>query len=315
MIFPRLSALSEVLWSPKELRNWDDFEKRLPRQFKRYDLWKVDYSRAYYDLKATILPTENREGLIWNLESKLPPNNTLILISVENPEKNKMIVPVEDLGNGDEKMLYKDSIFSEPSFQFKYIFPVLVTGNSNFLATLFVLPSPYDNRKNVYSAVAQKFSFNKATGKNITLTTPPVDNFPGNGGAFGLVNGAISERGLNSVEWLGWLGSGMEAKIDLGKQIKITRVSVHPMDQKRARFYQPSFVEAFSSLDGINYVSLGKVSSFQPQQDNTGSMSLSFTETNIRFLKVLAKNPGIIPDGQPGAGNPARMLIDEITAD
>ena len=28
MIYPRLAALSETLWSPKELRNWDDFSSR-----------------------------------------------------------------------------------------------------------------------------------------------------------------------------------------------------------------------------------------------------------------------------------------------
>ena len=43
MIFPRMSALSEVLWSKKDSKNWNDFEKRLQTQFKRYDLWKVNY--------------------------------------------------------------------------------------------------------------------------------------------------------------------------------------------------------------------------------------------------------------------------------
>jgi len=44
MIFPRLTALSEVLWSPKANKNWDDFVKRLQTQYKRYDLWKVQYN-------------------------------------------------------------------------------------------------------------------------------------------------------------------------------------------------------------------------------------------------------------------------------
>jgi hexosaminidase len=43
MIFPRLTALSEVLWSPKENRNWDEFQKRLPDIIKRYNLWNVKY--------------------------------------------------------------------------------------------------------------------------------------------------------------------------------------------------------------------------------------------------------------------------------
>ncbi|MEO6313894.1 MAG: beta-N-acetylhexosaminidase [Chitinophagaceae bacterium] len=43
MIFPRLSALSEVLWSPKNKKDFTDFEKRMKVQFSRYDLWKVNY--------------------------------------------------------------------------------------------------------------------------------------------------------------------------------------------------------------------------------------------------------------------------------
>jgi len=44
MIFPRLSAMSEVLWSKKEDKNFDDFLKRMQKQYKRYDLWKVNYN-------------------------------------------------------------------------------------------------------------------------------------------------------------------------------------------------------------------------------------------------------------------------------
>jgi hexosaminidase len=55
-LFPRISALSEVLWSSKESRNWTDFEKRLLVQFKRYDLLKVNYSKAYFDPKSTEEP-------------------------------------------------------------------------------------------------------------------------------------------------------------------------------------------------------------------------------------------------------------------
>ena len=43
MIFPRLAAISEVLWSTKENKDWSGFKTRLQTQFKRYDLWKVSY--------------------------------------------------------------------------------------------------------------------------------------------------------------------------------------------------------------------------------------------------------------------------------
>ncbi len=54
MIFPRIAALSEVLWTAKDKRNAADFEKRLLVQFKRYDLWGVNYSKAFFDPKSTV---------------------------------------------------------------------------------------------------------------------------------------------------------------------------------------------------------------------------------------------------------------------
>lgn len=43
MIFPRLSALSEVLWSPKENKNWSEFQTKIETQKKRYSLWGANY--------------------------------------------------------------------------------------------------------------------------------------------------------------------------------------------------------------------------------------------------------------------------------
>ncbi len=48
MVFPRLSALAEVLWSPVEKRNWEDFKTRLPKQLKRYEARDIHYSRSIF---------------------------------------------------------------------------------------------------------------------------------------------------------------------------------------------------------------------------------------------------------------------------
>ncbi|MFD0940668.1 beta-N-acetylhexosaminidase [Pedobacter boryungensis] len=46
-LFPRLDALSEILWSPKESKNYPDFLNRLKIQLKRYDLMNINYSKRY----------------------------------------------------------------------------------------------------------------------------------------------------------------------------------------------------------------------------------------------------------------------------
>ena len=43
--WPRLTALAETLWSPKELRNWDDFSGRMETHYKRFDMMGVDYGK------------------------------------------------------------------------------------------------------------------------------------------------------------------------------------------------------------------------------------------------------------------------------
>jgi hexosaminidase len=51
MVFPRASALAEVVWSPKAVKNWDNFAKRIPNQLERYKLLNVNYSKSPFDGK------------------------------------------------------------------------------------------------------------------------------------------------------------------------------------------------------------------------------------------------------------------------
>ncbi|WP_199141165.1 beta-N-acetylhexosaminidase [Pedobacter sp. ASV12] len=49
MIFPRLDALSEMLWTPKAQRNYNDFLRRMKTQYRRYDLMGITYSKKYLE--------------------------------------------------------------------------------------------------------------------------------------------------------------------------------------------------------------------------------------------------------------------------
>lgn len=59
MIFPRMTALSEVVWSPKETKNWSRFSAQLPDIFNRYQFWGSSYSTAYFDLKQNVSPPQD----------------------------------------------------------------------------------------------------------------------------------------------------------------------------------------------------------------------------------------------------------------
>lgn len=47
MIFPRISALSEVGWSKPSVKNYDNFKTRLQTELQRYQLWGVNYCKNW----------------------------------------------------------------------------------------------------------------------------------------------------------------------------------------------------------------------------------------------------------------------------
>ena len=52
MTWPRALALSEVYWTPKATRNWEDFTRRMEAQFPYFDSARVAYARSAFDAIA-----------------------------------------------------------------------------------------------------------------------------------------------------------------------------------------------------------------------------------------------------------------------
>lgn len=70
MTYPRAWALSEVYWSPKEKKNWEDFVQRMETHFARADAAGINYSRAIYD---AIVRTSMKDGKLWlEMEAEVP---------------------------------------------------------------------------------------------------------------------------------------------------------------------------------------------------------------------------------------------------
>lgn len=293
-LFPRMAALSEVLWSPAAKRDWKDFERRLPVTFERLDKQKINYSKAYYDLKATVVPAKDYDGILWKLETK---------------EKNG-------------ELLFRDMLSNNA--RLKYSNPILINTTSEYTAWLFS-----SEKKNissgttfntltpeVLSSVKQKFFFNKATGKKITLATEASKNHPGDG-AFTLVNGVQNEKGMaKSSEFLGFNGTDLDVTIDLGKEMDVSKVTVHVLKQTGSWIYLPSQVD----VTYIPYIDTNIVTRHPPLETITVNVNPDDELNRIeikkekycRYIQIRVKNYGIIPAGKPGAGNPAWLFVDEI---
>ena len=69
MTYPRAWALSEVYWSQKSAKNWDNFSKRMEAHFDRADVAELNYSRAVYDV--IIKPSFKNDKLMLELGSEI----------------------------------------------------------------------------------------------------------------------------------------------------------------------------------------------------------------------------------------------------
>ncbi|MBD0833673.1 beta-N-acetylhexosaminidase [Aestuariibaculum sp. TT11] len=49
MVLPRMTALSEVVWTQKEGKNWEDFKERLRTIRARYDALQLNYAKHVFD--------------------------------------------------------------------------------------------------------------------------------------------------------------------------------------------------------------------------------------------------------------------------
>lgn len=304
MMFPRMTALSEVLWSPKEKRNWKDFESRLPSVFGRLDKQQINYSAAYYDLSYTLLPAVNNDGVLLKMETK---DKLLTIKYMDDELKAQMNLPHKN-EKGETVDSLSDIYWGEGKI---YKAPILINGNNTILA------SSYKNKEQVSNTVEQKFLFNKATGKKTTLVTDPNKSYPGNG-AFTLVDGIQNVKGLaRSREFLGFSGTDLDVTIDLKTSTDINKITLHVLDQNSSWIYLPAQVEVIYIPD-VDYTEEQlktfpkEIKLVDPVNGKEAKMISIESKNNCRYLKIVAKNYGIIPSGKPGAGNPAWLFVDEI---
>ena len=278
MIFPRMSALSEVLWSPKEVKSWSRFSAEIPTIFKRYALWGANFSTAYFDLQAATTPSGNNDGLYLKLYSNYPDN----------------VIKYEMGNDGD----WKD-----------YSTPIFIKNSTSVQSHLEI-----NGEKG--SEILKNFSFNKATGKKITITEEPSPGYPG-GGAFTLVNGITTTKGLlESSEWLGFSGKDLEAIIDLGAITEVNNITINTMEMKGSWIYLPKAVDIQVSNDGISYRKISSMANHLTDKNDKEVRNIAMVvKEPARYLKIKVNNLGIIPDGLPGAGHPAWLFVDEIAVD
>lgn len=77
MLYPRLSALAEVLWSPKDQRNWDSFYQRITAYYPVMQKLGINFYEDDALNEKEFVPTEEKPALVRaaQIDTNIPLNN------------------------------------------------------------------------------------------------------------------------------------------------------------------------------------------------------------------------------------------------
>jgi hexosaminidase len=276
MVFPRICALSEVLWSPKELRDYQNFKQRLLNHFKILSQLNINYSRAIYDIKTKVSSIETDDGISLELSPPSKEGEMYYTIDGTEPDINSL----------------------------KYTNPVEIKNSLVFKAAYF------ENGEKQGNTIQQQFYINNATGKYITLLKEPSKSY-NTGGAFTLVDGIKGRIPWYGKEWLGFLGEDMTAEINLGSIQYVSQVTVGVLNAEVSWIYLPKKINIYVSYDGFHYTLLRTANEDDIIKQGR-EIKIHFEDIKAKFVKVKAINYGKIPDGKPGGGTDAWLFVDEI---
>ncbi|MDW7695130.1 family 20 glycosylhydrolase [Flammeovirgaceae bacterium SG7u.111] len=70
VVYPRIGALSEVLWSPLAGKNWKAFKLKVPDQLERYAFRGINYSKSIYYVTYEVKAQEGSDKLIVTLKNQ-----------------------------------------------------------------------------------------------------------------------------------------------------------------------------------------------------------------------------------------------------
>jgi hexosaminidase len=276
MIMHRMAALSEVLWGTSKPTLYKDFEKRLMHHFQIYDQKGIHYSKAIFEITTKVLPSEMGLGVLFELNSFNPKG---IRYTVDGSEPNA------------KSILYDT--------------PIYVLESKTIKAAYF------ENKKQKSATIEQSFFITKSTENKIKLKHPPHENYA-LGGSFTLVDGILGNTAKYGSDWLGFWGNDLEATIELEFNDPYTSISINTLLAEGSWIYYPKEIIFLSSKTGRNYEIIQVVKQEEIAETN-GKVKINFTARNDEYIKVIARNNGIIKEGKPGAGSKAWLFVDEIS--
>ena len=137
------------------------------------------------------------------------------------------------------------------------------------------------------------------------------------GGPEGLLDGILGTENWRKGDWQGYQSQDFEAVVDLKEVKNVTEISARFLQDQRSWILMPTKVDYYISEDNVNFIYFGSVNNtLNPKLEENTILNFTSNETKdkkARYVKVIAKNYGKLPEWHQGAGGDAFIFVDEIT--
>ena len=163
------------------------------------------------------------------------------------------------------------------------------------------------------SKVAEAHYVKYTRDKDIKYITQPDPQYYA-GREHGLIDNL---RGTENYRIGGWQGftNDFEAILDLHNSKPVKQLSIGFLEEQRSWIFLPKKVEIYVSKDGEKYESFGNFELEKTEKrDGAHIKNVDIQgDVNARYIKILVKNFGKLPEWHISAGEPAWLFIDEIS--
>ncbi|TAF11648.1 MAG: alpha-mannosidase [Flavobacteriia bacterium] len=136
------------------------------------------------------------------------------------------------------------------------------------------------------------------------------------GGPEGLLDGILGTENWRKGDWQGYQSQDFEAVVDLKEVKNISEISARFLQDQRSWILMPTKVEYYISEDNVNFTYFGSVvNTLDPKLEENTILNFTSNENKgkkARYVKVIAKNFGKLPEWHQGFGGDAFIFVDEI---
>jgi len=135
------------------------------------------------------------------------------------------------------------------------------------------------------------------------------------GGPSGLTDGLKGSEDFGDGRWQGYAGQDIEVILDLKTKTEINEISADFFQRLISWIMLPESVEFYVSDDGEKFSKVAFANNpVDPQKQGLiiENFSSGAIKEKARYIKVLVKSMGPLPDWHTGAGKSSFIFLDEI---